>query len=651
MLFSAAFFRPTKVCGALVPAYLFFLLIGALLLFAPAARGADEGLLDHLQAKAESLELAEERTWQVLLRYRPLGSRRVSLVDDPDYFLAEKGKTDPRAELAAAIAALFEPAEKGDEHFACRFPARTEWLVDALGVEKERLPQPVCARLEEALKSVKPRSAVLVFPAAHNNGPASMFGHTLLRVGTSYQNELLSYAINYAAHSTDTNGLLYAFKGLFGLYDGYFTFLPYYEKLNEYNDLEHRDVWEYHLDLEPEEVRKLILHTWELQGIASDYFFFDENCSFMLLFLIEAARPELRLAEVYWNRTSFWVIPADTIATVRKAGLISAVGYRPALATRIRHRASLLSPEARLQAHAFATREIPAGSVGATGTAQDREELRQVLDLAAEYARYRYSRKEISDVDFRRQFLGILKERSRLGPGEVDAGAVPQPPQPEDGHEAGRITAGAGMRRDLAFVELSWRPAYHDLMDPDEGYTRGAQINFFSLTGRYFPETGDVKLQQFHLVDILSLAPRDLFFKPVSWKVNGGLNRKPFADGRDRLYLGLNTGGGLAWEFAGENLLYAMAEADLNLSDRWQDKTSLGAGLTSGVLLRVTQNWKAHLAGSAIFYGIETHEHYRVILDQSFRLSRKTGLILHGGWERSFDHSRTEGSLSLSRYF
>jgi hypothetical protein len=621
------------------------------LLIAKPAWAESEIMPGQLQVAADRLQLASARTWQVLLHYRSLGDRQKSLVDDPDYFLSPGGKTDPQAELAAAIQALFEPPEKGDDHFFCRFPARAEWLVDSLAIDRDHLPRPACRKLDEALAIVDPRSAILVFPAAHNNGPASMFGHTLLRIGSSYKSELLSHAVNYAAHSTDTNGLIYAFKGLFGFYDGYFTVLPYYEKLNEYSDMEHRDVWEYRLGLAPEEVRKLILHSWELQGIASDYYFFDENCSFMLLFLLEAARPELRLTGSYWDRISFWVIPVDTITSVRQAGLIEGVSYRPAQATRIRHRASLLSPEAQKKANAIARQQIAAADAEATPSAQPSEERRQVLDLAAEYVRYRYSRREITDEEFKKQFLSILKVRSRLGPAAVETGEVAQPTQPEEGHDAGRLTVSGGIRRDQPYLEVAWRPAYHDLLDPDDGFTSGAQINFLALTGRYLPESGDARLQSFYLVDILSLASRDLFFRPVSWKVRGGFDRKPFADGSDRLYLGVNTGGGLAWQLSSSSLLYLLAEADLNLSDRFQHKAALGAGGSAGVLLQLTDDWKAHLSGSALFYGIERHEHYHLTLDQSFRLSRQTGIILHGAWERSFEHSRAEASAGWRWYF
>ncbi|HEY5974996.1 MAG TPA: DUF4105 domain-containing protein, partial [Geobacteraceae bacterium] len=359
-----------------------------LLLLEPAWALA-ETYQEQLVAQAAQNHLATTRDWDVLLHYRPRASGRESLIDDPHFFLAPAGKSDPAAELDATIRGFFADPVLGDDHPRCRFPARYEWLQQELGIDAALLPQPVCAKLDEALQAVDPRTAVLVFPAAHNNGPASMFGHTLLRVGSSYQSELLSYAVNYAAHTSESNGLVYAYMGIFGYYPGYYSILPYYEKVKEYNDLEHRDVWEYGLNLTPAEVRRLVLHIWELQGIASDYYFFDENCSFMLLFLIEAARPELRLAEAYWDRWSFWVLPADTIATIRQAGLIGKVAYRPAQATRIRYRASLLADGAQQQALDVAL-QLRSPKLVAESSAPA-EERRQVLDLAAEFVQYRYS--------------------------------------------------------------------------------------------------------------------------------------------------------------------------------------------------------------------------------------------------------------------
>lgn len=620
-----------------------------LVAFAGICYGADDPYVADLLSRVEERQLHRERTWEVLLHYRPRGEARESLVDDPRFFLAPQGKTDPAAELTATLRGLFSTDTGGDEHPRCRFPARAAWLAEELAIDSGHLPPMACPQLDEAIAAVNPQSVVLVFPSAHPNGPASMFGHTLLRVGSTYRSDLLSYAVNYAAHTTDTNGLVYAVKGIFGGYPGYYSILPYYEKVKEYSDLEHRDVWEYPLTLTPDEVLGMVRHIWELRATASDYYFFDENCSFNLLFLLESGRPQLRLAEQYWDRSSFWVMPADTVAVIDRAGLIEKVVYRPAMATRIRQRASLLSSEARREALETARAPQRAEAVAASG--RPVEERRQILDLAAEYVQYRYSRKEMKQPEFQRQFLQVLKARSPLGPGERDAGLVPVPPLPETGHLPGRIGLGGGYRHDTPFVELALRPAYHALMDADEGYSPHSQITFTEVIGRYYPERNSFRLQKFTAVDIVSLAPRDEFFNPISWKVNGGLARRPFPDGSDRLFLRLNTGGGMAWSVPGNGVVYGMAEMDLNVSDRLRDKAVLGAGLSAGVIVSPIDCWKAALSGSAFAYGLEYHEYYRLALDQNLALSRTLGLGLTASWERSFDRSRTEALLTVNRYF
>jgi hypothetical protein len=635
------------VYGASCSIYLFFASLSGIVSVKPAFCLPPESMA--YVTLAEQKGLAASREWDVLLHYMPHGTGRTSLVDDPGFFVAADGKTDPNAELTGTISGMFAPAELADLHLQCRFPARFAWLARELDIPSDRLPHPSCDKLNKTMKSIDPRSAVLVFPAAHNNGPASMFGHTLIKIGSSYNSELLSHAVNYAAQATDSNGLLYAFKGIFGLYPGYYSILPYYEKLKEYGDLEHRDVWEYQLALSPEEVRQMVLHIWELQGVRSDYFFFDENCSFNLLFLLEAARPQLRLAEEYWQRSSFWVIPIDTISVVRRAGLIERVAYRPSQATRILKRASLLNDHDQNFSVEIVDQKIKSDD---TQLGQlPAEERRQVLDLAAEYLQYRYSRRELPQEKFQGQFLPILKSRSDLGPGERDAGMVPPPPQPEEGHLPAKIALGGGVRQGSPFVQLSWQPAYHDLMDAEDGYTKGAQVNFMSVSGRYLTDNGEFLLQRLRPVDIVSLSPRNRFFQPVSWKVNFGADRKILADGADRAIFRLNTGGGVAWDLPVLGLAYGMAEADLNMSDRFGKTAALGGGGSIGILRQGGASWTLHLYGSALAYLIENHQEYRVALDQQFALTRRAAIGIKTKWERSFDHDRTESLLELIGYY
>ncbi|RZI89094.1 MAG: DUF4105 domain-containing protein, partial [Pseudomonas sp.] len=248
-------------------------------------------------------QLAATPYWIALGHYETgkLGGWR-SYVDDAKFFLAEDGGHHPDRELAATVQALYAPASLGDKHAQCVYPARTRWLREQLDLQD--LPQPDCAEFRQWYQSVDPHSAVLIFPAAYLNSPSSMFGHTLLRIDQAKTRDddttLLSYAINFGAYIEGSdNSILYAWKGLAGGYPGLFALMPYQEKLSEYRSLENRDLWEYQLDLTPTETGRMVEHVWELKQVQFDYFFFDENCSYRLLELLQVARPGLDLTSQF----------------------------------------------------------------------------------------------------------------------------------------------------------------------------------------------------------------------------------------------------------------------------------------------------------------------------------------------------------------
>ena len=192
--------------------------------------------------EADRRALYNDKYWHTLLHYKKGVFGLRSLIDDPNFFLAPGGKHNPKAELEATIKAFFQEPGEGTKHPVCRFDARYTWLKEQLGIDPSQLPVPECTHFEQLMVEIKPEAVSLIFPTSHINSPASMFGHTLLTIETATQSKLLSHAINYSAITTDTFGPLFAVKGLFGLYKGYFSILPYYGKLQEYSDIDHRDI-------------------------------------------------------------------------------------------------------------------------------------------------------------------------------------------------------------------------------------------------------------------------------------------------------------------------------------------------------------------------------------------------------------------------
>ena len=636
-----------KRAGALL-SFLFLLAISGLHLTTPCVSHARDSGLDTFRRNAAVQGLADSRYWQILLHYKPnLFGKPVSLIDDPAFFLAEQGQSDPAAEFDATLAGLWQPQDdrQPQRHVRCRFPARSQWLIDSLGIDPDALPPVSCEELDKTLDHVKPRSAVLIFPGNHNNSPASMFGHTLLSIEGPYRSRLLSYAVNYAAHTDETNGFVYAVKGIFGLYPGYYSLLPYYAKVREYNDLERRDIWEYQLNLTSEEVRRMTLHIWELREIASEYFFFDENCSYNLLFLLEAGRPRLNLTDPCRP----WVIPIDTVRIIEQAKLVEQVSYRPSKATRIEALAGQMDRRETDTALALIDNRITAEQVLQSDL--PRQGKIRILDVAAETLEFRYYRQEIERNAFRKASLALLRNRSQLGLAEQVEVEIAAAGRPDLGHGSNRFALGVGRRAGNWYQELRLRPAYHNLIDADHGYLPGSQIDFANLVLRYSPQRNKLHLQRFDLINIVSLTPRHAFYKPVSWKVTTGFDRLLFGDRSEHLIYRLNPGGGVTW---GDQRLmaYGLMETDLLLGGRFDDSFALGLGGSVGLLTNPLPDWKIHLSGRQLWYAEHDLERaMELSVKQSWQLTANTSLILELARLRSNAQSLTDTTLLFNLYW
>ncbi|MHB8730057.1 MAG: Lnb N-terminal periplasmic domain-containing protein [Sulfuricaulis sp.] len=623
----------------------------------PAVSAADNAYLQELVAQARAKHLAQRPEWLNLLHFKPYVYRPGwrSLADDPDFFNAPNGKHDAQAELEATLASFFSNIQETDkvQNPQCRFIARYHWLKGELHFDPARLPEQPCKRFYQWRASLDPHEITLVFPAAYLNNPASMYGHTLLRVDGKDQNEhtrLLAYSISYAAGTNETSGLVFAVKGLFGGYPGIFSITPYYIKVREYSDIENRDVWEYRLTLTPVEIDRLLMHTWELGPTRFDYYFFDENCAYHLLSLLEVARPGLELTDQF----RWWAIPSDTVRAVAETpGLVKQVIYRPATATVIRWRLRALDPAERRVAKDLAEQKITPSDerVRALPTVDQA----RVLELGYDYADYEKAtgRGQAADPEHMRD---LLLARSRLDvPSQRPD--VPEPAvRPDQGHKTSRMALGVGRHDGRTYEEFRLRPTYHDLMDDDGGYTRGAQIEFFDMAFRHYRGEDGLRLEHFTPLDIVSLTPRDEFFHPVSWKINIGWTRQHFAANDEPLVFRMNGGPGLAYNMPGSHdghsIYYGYFEASLDVGQRYDHAYALGAGPSIGWITDLSDRWRVNLYARALRYGIGgAHDSRALVLEQRYSLTRQSALRLELSRKQEFHDYWNGAELSLNLYF
>ena len=588
---------------------------------------------DELIIQASHMKLSEEREWRLLLHYRAnLFEGYTSEQDEPGFFMSPEGKTDPAAELAATLRQFFstELVGRSKQPAQCAFVARYHWLKGRLSFDDTKLPPVQCERFDRWFAEFDTEAISLIFPSAFMNNPASMFGHTFLRLdqrGQTEQTRILAYTINFAAEVPQGRNLDYAIRGIFGGYRGYFSTVPYYIKVLEYRDIENRDIWEYRLTFTQDQIRRLLMHAWEMGNASFDYFFFKENCSYHLLALLEYADPGLRLTDQFL----FWTVPADTVRLITKQpGLVGDIAYRPSRGTLIRRKREYLSPPEQ----ALVRRLV--GDVSLVRSSDELKALpinRQafVLDVVSDYLRYKGESDKSEQSPYREQNRTVLAARSSLRIPSEDLVIRPFAKQPEIGHSTSRASLGGGWRNNDTFEELTVRVGYHDLLDPEPGYTPGAQIEVGSVSLRHYNRADQTRVERATVLNILSLSPIDSLFMAPSWKVNLGMQTIRYGGCQLCSNWNFNTGVGASAE---TNLLrrevyFAFAEADANYSQAFDENHRIGGGGTAGMLADLTERWRILLSTSYLRYALgDKSDDFRWSVGQRYTLAQNWALRL-----------------------
>ncbi len=617
-----------------------------LALFGPLSLHA-ESPVDKAIAKASEQNLAASPQWKALLHYTTswLGSES-SLIKNPDFFLSEDGGLNPSAELEATLRAfsLVKSENLREQHPQCTYAGRFLFLSKTLELTKLGFPVVPCPLYASWRGALNPSKATLIFSSAFLNNPASMFGHTFLRIDPPSRNgvnPLLAYAANYSAAIGSDPGIIFAVKGVFGGYNGYFSVDPYYEKVKKYNDFENRDLWEYPLNLTPEELGLLIAHLWELQSIGSPYFYFDENCSYHLLSILDVARPSLKLLSQFRG----WVIPTDTLKGVlANPTLSSPPFFRASPVSKLRYFLTLLTKE-----------EIEKGIKLAEGKGADEIPLESpkeahALELASHFLEYKRVQRKETRSDSAPRFIDLLKKRSAL-----TAPRLPEEPPmpataPESGHGSSTLYAGGGWKGH-SFVEFGIRPAYHSLIDAEDGYTKGAEIEILRTSVRLYRDE-NLTLSSLNLLSITSLAPRNELLKPLSWSGEATVQRTKTHYDDDALVTSVNAALGITSELAPALQWYALGGPKIEYSTDLEGNFTGGPEGRFGLLFDLSEKIrvKPQLRASRLF-GERSYSRIISSVEARYTLSQNLALLTLFSLNDEFNRTTKEGSLRLAWYF
>lgn len=479
---------------------------------------------------AQDFDLAQVSTlveWLNLLHYRKtvFGNWK-SENDSPQFFLSDEGKFNPEKELQENLNAYLK---KGPQKmrgglqlpYSCAFPARARFF-QSLGIKAEK-SNLGCPDYEEWKKGLNAHRVHIVFSSAYPNNPASIFGHTFLRLDppeSEMNSDLLSYSVNFAADTGgETNGAIYAARGLTGNYPGFFTVGKYYIKVNEYNNSESRDLWEYELDIPQERVDFMVDHLWELYTSSRfDYYFFDENCSYHLLSLLDVAQPHWNLTNEFYNwHRGGYTLPSQTVQkVVETPGAVKQIKFRPSKRKSLFAHYQRLTPEqSKKFAQALSSNEKPSSH-------QDSE----ILDALIAYYDYR----KIEDGKSKQKFwneklrstLIARSQKSDIPNSKSDLSGVEVPPpfreRPDLIHRPRKLSGAVGRtgeNKDYLSIEI--RQGLHDRLSSDEGFESFSHIEALSVEVTHISSLSKTFLTKILLLDTLSLSPWSSLDPKFSW--------------------------------------------------------------------------------------------------------------------------------------
>jgi len=565
-------------------------------------------------------DIAQQSYWLQLGHYQAaVVSDWKSEVDEDSFFLSPKGKISPKAELLATIAAFNGENLSETERQAtiCRFPARFNWLKNKI---KNNWGSLNCSELQQWQSAIDADSITLVFPTAFMNNPSSMFGHTLLRIDAKDQTrnkELVAFAVNFAAvPDLDDNPITYAYKGLVGAYPGRFSLMPYYQKVQEYNDLESRDIWEYLLNFSTDEVERVLLHLWELQSVYFDYYFIDENCSYQLLSLLQLANENIDLTSSF----PMHAIPSDTVSALKRYNLLQEPNYRPAFSTRLFNYSEQLSDEElNIVRRVMDGEYLNLSSHTPTQNAA-------ILEMAYEWLNFKSQEQGLSRDTVVKRSTQLLIARSKI---KLTSPFLPpkQPlSSPEQGHASSRL--GVSFTHKGHYDDrfnLSYRLAYHDLLDQSSGFIPGAKISFLDIETS-INDAGNTRLEQAYLIDTLSVPVNNRIFDNWSWSFRMGFDRQADIQKESGRWF---TQGGYGKSIGDPNYLqaYTLAAFELNTGDITDNDFKAGIGSELGAIWRINTNNKAALKANIMYLpDSDVDYHYQLDIDWNLSLERNWAL-------------------------
>ncbi len=544
--------------------------------------------------------------------------------DSSGFYLSTINSFSISKEYEKLLATLKSDPLKPTGHFnyplKCVFPARIEFL-KSIG-ELGDLNLSDCKELIDWKNGLQVKSLSVVFSSSYPNNPSSMFGHTLIRLNSEKRNELLDYSVAFSAWQEATDsGLLLALKGLFGGYRGLIELTKYYQKVNEYNYYESRDLIDYPLKMTGLEVDRFLNHLWEIyQTTYFDYFFADENCSSLLYRIFVVALKDHEMPK----EKRMYFLPRELVENLVEANIVDLdhLSVRGSLKKQFQNSYKNLNEKEQNDFLILRKKnEITRLEMS--------EFSANTLESAKNFFYYKKAREkgnlDIIPFDENKRLHEVLVARSLNSDSSSLAhisnsfsGVV----YPHLSHQPHVFNLGAYRFNHKEYFMMGVGAGFHDFTDSIHG--NEAHQNFEILQTKMRISENEIKLQNVTLIDLMSLHPFAFYDPQASWGVE--------IKYRDNLYEKLvhaSFGGGLAFS-AQDSWMYGvflLPTVDMTYKD---NDISIHSDALSFLSFNHPADWNFFIGGRKAFmrknlkrdfYRLDSRLEWTYRLNQSINLS------------------------------
>jgi hypothetical protein len=445
------------------------------------------------------LTLSYSSQWENLLHF----NNNQNQISSNEFYLSGNINATPQDELNATIKLL--NSKQYGNIIACNFPARYTYLKE----NHYKIPDynlSKCKKLNTFLDSFNKDRLSLVFSSEYTNNPSSAFGHAMILFGDDNKNINISDAVHFAAKTNSKDGFFkYSYNGFNGKYSGYFIREPFFKKIYEYNTLEQRYMYIYHLDFTKKQIRFLLYHLYELRKATFKYYFMKGNCATQTTDL-------LNVISGYERKNSVYYLPIDTIKQY-KHHIIAKEKFIPLIDT-----LNLLIKKMTNKEKELFYKVIKTNS--------------DINDNYPNIVKEALSKYTI--FKFRKYHRWYKNYDSIMSQKYTKQNIKDNSPEPLSKTQPSEIGIGIYNQDKQNYLSLHYRPLFIDIFDIQLDKMQQSSVDTFTFD--VILNNNITYLQKFDLINIKSFPSQNRFYKPISWEVYIGVNR----DNKDN-YLKLNN--------------------------------------------------------------------------------------------------------------